>query len=125
MEIQEFIKATERIPLSDLTSLAATRAAFGDDVLAAMKTQVELRSSAAQTVLDTAQQAARDTLLASEQRAYDGAVRERDAILGLLRNIEQRTDEKRFVPVTQQNGGGSAVSKRGLLFGLELRALAG
>jgi len=123
MEIQAFITATEKIPLSDLTSLAATRAAFGDDVLAAMKTQVELRSSAAQTVLDEATKANRDTLLASEQRSYDASIRERDAVLGLLRNIEQRTDEKRFVPVTQQNGG--APSKRGTLFGIELRALAG
>src|SRR5262252_10666708 len=106
MEIQAFITATDRIPLSDLTSLAATRAAFGDDVLAAMKTQVELRSTAAQTVLDEATKANRDTLLASEQRAYDASIRERDAVLGLLRNIEQRTDEKKFVPVTQASVNG-------------------
>ena len=124
MEIQAFITATEKIPLSDLTSLAATRAAFGDDVLAAMKTQVELRSTAAQTVLDEATKANRDTLLASEQRSYDASIRERDAVLGLLRNIEQRTDEKKFVPVTQQIRAGGSDSKRGLLFGLELRALA-
>ena len=36
----------------------------------------------AQTVLDAATQAGRDSLLASEQRSYDGAIRERDAILG-------------------------------------------
>src|SRR5262252_2917937 len=124
MEIQAFLTATEKIPLSDLTALAATRAAFGDDVLAAMKTQVELRSSAAQTVLDEATKANRDTLLASEQRSYDASIRERDAVLGLLRNIEQRTDEKKFVPASQHAAPGAA-SKRGTLFGIELRALAG
>src|SRR5262252_6418063 len=106
MEIQEFLKATTAIPIGELTTIAATRAAFGDDVLAAMKTQVELRSSAAQTVLDEATKANRDTLLASEQRSYDASIRERDAVLGLLRNIEQRTDEKKFVPVTQASVNG-------------------
>src|SRR5262249_704197 len=70
------------------------------------------------------QKANRDTLLASEQRSYDASIRERDAVLGLLRNIEQRSDEKKFVPpwVTQPTLKPEA--KRGLLFGLELRALA-
>lgn len=103
MEIQEFITQTAKgtIPLGTLTTIAADRAAFGDDVLVAFRTQVELRSSAASTVLETASQAGRDTLLASEQRSYDAAMRERDAILGLQRHVEQRTEQRGFVPATQ------------------------
>jgi len=121
MEITEFVKATTAIPIADLTSLAAQRACFGDDVLAAFATQIELRHSQAQTVLDTANQAHRDTLLASEQRSWDAAIRERDAILGLQRAVEQRSDEKKFVPVTQTL---TPATRAGLFFGLELRALA-
>jgi HK97 family phage major capsid protein len=101
MEIQDFIKTTTTVPLSELTAIASTRGAWGDDVLAAFASQVQLRSTAAQTVLDTATQANRDTLLASEQRSYDSAIRERDAILGLQRAVEQRTEARAFVPPTQ------------------------
>ena len=121
MEIPDFVKATTVLPLSELTTLAAQRSAFGDDVCAAFKTQVELRATAAQGVLDTATAANRDTLLASEQRSYDSNLRERDSILSLLRSVEQRTESRAFVPVSQNN---TTVSKRGKLFGLELRALA-
>src|SRR6516165_10840230 len=112
MEIQDFVKATTAIPLGELTAVAAHRGAFGDDVLAAFATQVQLRSTAAQTVLDAASQANRDTLLASEQRSYDAAIRERDAILGLQRSVEQRTETRAFVPATQ--GSTPAKPKRGL-----------
>lgn len=103
MEIQEFLTQTTKgiIPIAALTTIAANRAAHGDDVAAAFTTQIEQRSAQAQTVLDAASQAGRDTLLASEQRSYDGAVRERDSILGLLRQIEQRTAQKNYVPATQ------------------------
>jgi len=121
MEIQEFVKKTELVPLAELTTLAATRGAFGDDVLAGYKTQIELRNAEAQKVLDTATAANRDTLLASEQRAYDGQVRERDAILGLQRAIEQRTDTRAFVPESQR--GTLEKKRKSGLFGLELRAL--
>jgi HK97 family phage major capsid protein len=105
MEIQEFLtRSTTTIPLTELTTIASQRAAFGDDVLAAFASQVQLRSASAQTVLDTATQANRDTLLASEQRAYDAAIRERDSILGLQRAIEQRTEQRAFVPPTQGRG---------------------
>jgi HK97 family phage major capsid protein len=124
MEIQEFVKKTELVPLAELTTLAATRGAFGDDVLAAFRTQVELRSTAAQAVLDTAAAANRDTLLASEQRAYDGPMRERDAILGLQRAVEQRTETRSFVPESQRTPEKGKATKTGL-FGLELRALTG
>ena len=95
MEIQQFLEQTTKgaIALSELTTIAADRRAFGDDVLAAFRTQIELRSTQAQAVLDGAQQANRDTLLASEQRNYDGAIRERDSILSLQRAIEQRNLE--------------------------------
>lgn len=122
MEIQDFVKATTVLPLSELTTLAAQRSAFGDDVCAAFKTQVELRATAAQGVLDTATAANRDTLLASEQRSYDGNLRERDSILSLLRTIEQRTDQKAFVP-TSQAARDKKTETRGKLFGLELRDL--
>lgn len=102
MEIQDFVKATTVIPVSDLTTLAANRACFGDDVLASFRTQAELRNSQAQSVLDTATAANRDTLLASEQRNYDSNLRERDSILSLLRSVEQRTESRAFVPASQQ-----------------------
>lgn len=101
MDIEKFVKETTLIPVAELTSLAADRRAFGDDILAAFRTQVELRSTAAQQVLDTAGQAGRDSLLASEQRSYDGALRERDSILGLQRAVEARTEQRGFVPATQ------------------------
>jgi HK97 family phage major capsid protein len=101
MEITDFVTSKTVIPLAELTSLAANRAAFGDDVLAAFKTQIELRSTQAQAVLTDAETAGRDTLLASEQRSYDTAMRERDSILGLQRAVEQRTEARAFVPHTQ------------------------
>lgn len=122
MEISDFVNATTVIPVSELTSLAAQRAAFGDDVLAAFRTQAELRQRTAQGVLDTATAASRDTLLASEQRSYDAAIRERDAVLGLQRAVEQRTEQRAYVPPSQAAGTPAKV-KSGL-FGLELRALA-
>jgi HK97 family phage major capsid protein len=104
MEIAAFVTATTTIPLSELTTLAAQRACFGDDVLTAFRTQIELRSTQAQTVLNAATAANRDTLLASEQRSYDSAIRERDAILGLQRAVEQRTEQRAYVPPTQVTG---------------------
>lgn len=103
MQIQTFIEDTSKgiIPVSELTSIAADRRAFGDDAIKAFTTQIELRSQAAQTVLTTAETAGRDTLLASEQRAYDGHVRERDSLLSLQRQIEARTEQRSFVPATQ------------------------
>jgi HK97 family phage major capsid protein len=71
-------------------------------VLAAFTTQIEHRAAQARAVLDSATEAKRDTLLASEQRTYDAAMRERDAILGLQRNIEQRTEAQAFVPESQR-----------------------
>lgn len=103
MEITQFIADTAKgiVPLAELTSIAADRRAFGDDVITAFRTQIELRSSQAQTVLDIASQAGRDSLLASEQRSYDGAVRERDSILALQQAIERRTEQRGHVPPTQ------------------------
>lgn len=103
MTIQEFIDKTTKgaIPLSDLTSIAADRAAFGDDVLAALRSQVEQRSASAQKVLDDATTANRDSLLASEQRSFDAHTRERDQILRLLQAVEQRTEQRAYVPPTQ------------------------
>jgi HK97 family phage major capsid protein len=121
MDIQEFVKKTELVPLAELTTLAATRGAEGDDVLGAYRTQIELRTTEAQKVLDAAAAANRDTLLASEQRSYDGHVRERDAILGLQRAVEQRTETRAHVPESQR---GLPAKKKTGLFGLELRALA-
>jgi HK97 family phage major capsid protein len=123
MEIQDFVKATAALPLTDLTTIAAQRGAFGDDVLAAFTTQVQLRSAQAQTVLDTASQANRDTLLASEQRSYDANIRERDAILGLQRAVEQRSEQRAFVPESQRSQPTKKTPTG--LFGIELRALAG
>ena len=103
MEIQEFLTQTTKgiVPLATLTTIAADRRAFGDDVLAAFRSQIEQRSTQGQAVLDAATTAGRDTLLASEQRSYDTAIRERDAILGLQRHVEQRTEQRAHVPATQ------------------------
>ncbi|ODS53216.1 MAG: hypothetical protein ABS36_14935 [Acidobacteria bacterium SCN 69-37] len=103
MEITQFIADTAKAPmaLAELTTIAATRAAHGDDVLAAFTTQIEHRSRAAQAVLDAAQAAGRDTLLASEQRSYDAAMRERDSILSLQRAVEARTAQQSYVPPSQ------------------------
>jgi HK97 family phage major capsid protein len=103
MEIQKFLEDTAKAPiaLADLTTIAASRTAHGDDVLAAFRTQIEQRSRAAQKVLDDAQAAGRDTLLASEQRDYDRHIRERDSVLSLLRGVEARTSQVAYVPPTQ------------------------
>ena len=103
MTIQELLAETSKqiIPIATLTSLAADRAAFGDDVIAAFKTQIEQRSTQASTVLETATAAGRDTLLASEQRSYDAAIRERDSILALQQAVERRTEQRAHVPLTQ------------------------
>lgn len=103
MEITQFIEQTSKgiIPLATLTTIAADRRAFGDDVIAAYRTQIELRSNTAQAVLGDAEKAGRDTLLASEQRSYDGAIRERDSILALQQAVERRTETRAHVPATQ------------------------
>jgi len=122
MEIQAFTKTTELVPMADLTTLAAHRGAFGPEVEAGFSTQAQLRSAAAQAVLDAASQANRDTLLASEQRSYDNAIRERDAVLGLVRTVEQRTEQRAFVPESQRVQT-SLQKKTTGLFGIEMRAL--
>jgi HK97 family phage major capsid protein len=121
MEISEFLTQTTQraIPVADLTSIAATRAAQGDDVIAGFRSQAEQRTSAAQAVLDAATQAGRESLLASEQRSYNAAIRERDSILALQQSVERRTEARAFVPTTQTGDR----TKRGGLFGVELRAL--
>ena len=101
MNLEAFVKETKPVTLADLSAIAADRAAFGDDVLAGFKTQVQLRSTAAQGVLDAATAANRDTLLASEQRSYDTHIRERDSILALLQSVEKRTESRSYVPPTQ------------------------
>lgn len=111
MEIQEFLTQTTQraIPVADLTTIAATRAAQGDEVIAGFRSQAEQRTSAAQAVLDAATQAGRDTLLASEQRSYDSAIRERDSILALQQSVERRTEARAFVPTTQTGSLAAAI----------------
>lgn len=103
MEIQDFLAQTSQrvIPLAELTAIAADRRAFGDDVHAAFRTQIEQRANAASKVLQDAETAGRDTLLASEQRSYDTAIRERDSILSLQQAVERRTEQRNHVPATQ------------------------
>ena len=111
------------MPLAELTTLAAHRGAFGDDVLAAFTTQLRTAQTAAQTVLDTASQANRDTLLASEQRQ----LRQRDSrarrdLSACSAPSNSAPSSARFVPESQR--GTPEKKKTGGLFGLELRALA-
>ena len=99
MTIQELLKAKDPVALDALTSLAGDRAAFGDDVVTVFQHQAELRQATAAKVLSDAETAGREALLASEQRSYHAATRERDSILRLQAAVERRTDEKRAVPV--------------------------
>jgi HK97 family phage major capsid protein len=124
MDIQTFLSETSQraIPLSELAAVAADRGAFGDDVISGLKAQIEQRSANAQRVLGDAEKAGRESLLASEQRSYDSAVRERGEILGLLQAVERRTDERRHVPVTQMQ---STEQRAGLFGADEFRALVG
>jgi HK97 family phage major capsid protein len=125
MEIQDFVTRTAIVPINELTTLAATRACFGDDVLTAFRTQVEIRQAAAQGVLDAATAANRDTLLASEQRMYDTHLRERDAILSLQQAVERRTEQRVFVPVTQTHPeNGHNCAQIGPVLGSEQRVLS-
>ena len=91
---------TAQAPLAELTTIAGARASFGDDVEAVFRAQAELRATAALALTTTAQEAGRD-LLASEARDVDRLVRERDAVLGLLRHVEQRTGAAYRVPASQ------------------------
>jgi len=104
MKIQDLLEkaAKESIGLDVLTTLAADRAAAGDDVLAAYRSQAELRSAAAQKVLTDSKDAGRADLLASEQRTFDQSIRERDSILGLILHIEQRTMRSYAPPSSQR-----------------------
>ena len=60
-------------------------------------------------------------LLASEQRAFDAANRERDTILSLQRAVEQRTDAKAFVPMTQTVTPGARDTEIPVAFDKETR----
>ena len=122
MEIAELVKATTIIPVSELTFLAAQRSTFGEDVEAAFATQLQLRNTEAEKLLAAATAANRDTLLASEQRSFDGYSRERDAILSLQLAIEKRGEQRIHVPESQR--GQPEKPKRSGLFGLEMRALS-
>jgi HK97 family phage major capsid protein len=123
MEIQRFLETKDVIPFADLAALAADRHAFGDDVAAAFKTQVQLRAREGQRILDEAQSGNRD-LLASEQRSYEAAMRDIDAIIGLQRQAEKRTHERNFVPATQRHVS-SQTTRGGIFGGEEFRALVG
>lgn len=122
MDIQQFVSETSKraIPLGDLAAIAADKAAFGEDAIAAFKTQIEHRSRKAQQVLADAEQAGRDALMASEQRSYDAAVRERNEILALQQAVERRTEQRAYVPTTQIV---TPEQPRSGLFGVEMRAL--
>lgn len=102
MTIQDLIqRATEHIPVSELSMLASDRSAFGDDVLAALKSQAQLRTKEGDRILREGKADERGQLLASEAREFDSALRERDAILGLIAAVERRTSERAHVPATQ------------------------
>ncbi len=62
---------------------------------------------------------------ASEQRSYDGHVRERDSILSLQQSVERRTEQRAYVPPSQAVTTGDRSPERRGIFGsgVELRAL--
>lgn len=103
MDLQEFLTTSTDAPieLAALTALAGDRRAFGDDLVTAFATQAELRGRRLQAILDGATEAERD-LLASERREFDRTERERDAVLGLQRQVEQRTAQAAYVPASQR-----------------------
>ena len=122
MDIEQLLDSKTPIAIGDLTALAASRTAFGDDVLAAFKTQAELRTASAQAVLTAAETAGRDSLLASEQREYDKHTRERDEVLRLAAAVERRTEQRNFVPISQS---ARATRPTGTFLGANLRELVG
>ena len=123
MEIQTVITKgqTESLTLAELQALAHNRHAFGDDIVTLFDKQSERRVASAGAVLEQAKTEQRD-LLASENREFDRAMKEADAIRTMKKIVEDRTVQRAFVPPTQRTQD----TKRVGLFGTdEFRALVG
>jgi HK97 family phage major capsid protein len=123
MSIDQLIEKaqTDVIPLGELATVAADRRCAGEDVLDCFKAQLQKRIGQAESMLDAAKAESRD-LHASEQRAFERAIREQEAIQTMLRGIEQRTADSYRVPETQSRSLSTPTTRAGL-FGVELRAL--
>src|SRR5262245_30970499 len=89
---------TAKLTYEELRTLVANRAVFGADVLQMLTTQSDLRKDEAQGLRDQSQDR---ELKASEQRTFDRALNESQMIQSLAREVEQRTEQRAHVPVTQ------------------------
>lgn len=116
ISLEALLESRDIIAIDQLVALAGDARACGDDVRAAFVEQAQRRQRAASALLDGNDRA---DLLASEARAYDRHQREIETILGLARQIEQRTVVYR-PPASVADPGGvdrtaeaSAVLQRG------------
>lgn len=88
MTIEALLESRDLVAIDQLVALAGDARACGDDVRAAFVEQAQRRQRAASALLDGNDRA---DLLASEARQYDRHQREIEQILGLARQIEQRS----------------------------------
>ena len=102
MEIQEFVKKTELVPLAELTTLAATRGRFGDDVLAGLHDADRTAQTAAQTVLDAASRRTATPCSPRAAAAMTARCASATRFSACVRNVEQRTEQRAFVPESQR-----------------------
>ena len=103
MNITEFVEQTSKgqISLTELTALAADPNAYGADVAAAFETQLQLRAAVLNDINRDCEAAGRGDMLADENKKWGRNLRERDAILGLKRSVEQRGESAYAVPASQ------------------------
>ncbi len=113
MTIEQLIERAQNdvIPLGELAAIAADRRCAGEDVIDAFKAQHQKRVALVEKLLDVGKTEDRE-LKASEERDYQRALREMDALRGLQRAVEQRTVDSYRVPETQARtitpaGGGA------------------
>lgn len=86
--LENLLESRDLVAIDSLVALAGDTRAAGDDVRAAFVEQAQRRQRAASALLDGNDRA---DLLASEARQYDRHQREIETILGLARQIEQRS----------------------------------
>src|SRR5918993_216491 len=102
MDVQGFIEQAmvERLQFDQLQAFTHSRNAFGEDALAAVDRQVELRNEANTALLRAAEEEHRD-LLRSEDDKFKKNGREIDQLMTFKKVVADRTRERNFVPATQ------------------------
>ena len=129
MEIQKFIEDTAKsmIPEAALTTIAADRRAFGDDVIAAFRTQIELRSTQAQVVLDAAARLAETRYSPASSAVTTNVSASGTASWRYSGRRAGGRAQRAFGPATQTSAAiiTGRRSEEGTFLGLELRELVG